>query len=249
MASLMSNLKFAWEYFIQGKHRLGDVSPVPDFDYPKPDERLMTFLLGMYRDHGASAVRIGNWVCVDGGRLFTRAAHFDHRQLPKNLVLQADFVTVTQQGRHIIESFAGIGDDMDSALVDACKSFQDASFHVLFVTLLDRACEHVDQDVWRIGVQNRNLTFGWLRTRGQFPTELWAPIFEGLHKHVESLSLTPGLHWVRYFYCHVPLQAPTIEVMIDNEVSDVLQSQAASLPWPQTDAFYSTRLFFTIQDA
>lgn len=249
MASLFSNLKFAWEFFVQRKHRLTDVSPITDFNYPEPDDRLMAFLLGMYREHGASAVKLGNWICVDGGRLFTRAAHFDHRKHPKNLVLQADFVTVTQQGQHIIESFAGIGEDLDSALVDACKSFQDCSFHALFVTLLDRPCEHVDREVWSIGGQNRQVTLGWLRYRGNFPTDEWAPIFEGLQKHLESLSLKSGLHWARYFYCHLPSQDPTIEVLIDNETSDVLQSQAAHLPWPQMEAFYSTRLFFTIRDS
>ncbi|MBK8094259.1 MAG: hypothetical protein IPK32_20445 [Verrucomicrobiaceae bacterium] len=209
----------------------------------------MNFLLGMYREHGASAVRVGNWICVDGGRLFTRAAHFDHLRHPQNLILQADFVTVTIQGQHIIESFAGIGPDFTSALQDACKSFQDCSFHALFVTLLGRPCEHVDREVWSIGGQNRQITLGWLRYRGDFPTDQWAPIFEGLQKHLESFSLTRGLHWVRYFYSHVPSQAPTIEVLIDNEISEPLQSLAANLPLATSGAVYSTRLFFTIQDA
>lgn len=248
MVSFLSKLRFAWEYLVRGKYRLSDASPVPGSNYAKPDERLMTFLLKMYREHGASAVRIGNWVCVDEGRLFTRADHFDHRQHPKSLVLQADFVTVTQQGRHIIESFAGIGENLNSALADACKSFQDASFHALFVTLLSRPCGHVDRDVWTIGGIRRNVTFGWLRMRGAFPTDLWPPIFEGLKKYTESLPIESGLHCARYFYCHIPSQEPTVEVMIDNETSEQLQTHVAALPWPQKNEFYSVRLFLVIQD-
>lgn len=248
MPSLCSKLRFAWEYLILGKHKLPQVSPPPDFDYPVPDDCLMNFLLGMYCEHGASAVRVGNWICVDGGRLFTRAAHFDHRQHPQRLILQADFVTVTKQGQHMIESFAGIGPDFTSALQDACKSFQDCSFHALFAALLGRLCEHVDREVWNIGGQNRQITLGWLRYRGDFPTDKWAPIFEGLQKHLESFALTRGLHWARFFYSHAPSQAPTIEVLIDNETSEPLQSLAANLPWPQVEQFFSTRLFFTIQD-
>lgn len=249
MVSFLSKLRFAWEYLVQGKHRLTDASPVPGSNYPKPDEHLMSFLVGMYREHGASAIKLGDWVCVDEGRLFTRADHFDHRQTPSNLVLQADFVTVTQQGQHIIESFAGIGQGLDSALEDACKSYQDASFHALFVTLLGRPCEHVDRDVWTIGGIRRNVTFGWLRMRGEFPTDKWPLIFEGLQKLTESLPLGPGLHWARYFYCHIPSQAPTIEILIDNEASEAMQIQAASLHWPQANVFYSVRLFFVIQDS
>ena len=248
MASLLSNLKFAWEFFVQRKHRLTDVSPIPDFNYPEPDDRLMAFLLGMYCEHGASAVKLGNWICVDGGRLFTRAAHFDHCQHPKNLVLQADFVTVTQEGQHIIVAFAGIGEDLDSAVADACKSFQDVSFHALFVSLLDRSCGHVEREVWSIDDRIRNITLGWLRWRGELPIDLWPPIFKGVQKYMESQPLSSGLHWLSLFYFHLPSQEPTIEVLLDNETSEALQKQMATLPWPQTEAFYSTRLFAVIQD-
>ncbi|RYD63569.1 MAG: hypothetical protein EOP83_11865 [Verrucomicrobiaceae bacterium] len=105
----------------------------------------MEFLAGMYREHGAMVARVGNWVCVDGGRVYTRAAYFDLRQNSQNLVLQTDFITLTDVGQHIVESFAGIGHDQTAAVQDACKSFQDASFHVLFVTLLGHPCEHVDR--------------------------------------------------------------------------------------------------------
>lgn len=60
MPSLCSKLRFAWEYLIQGKHKLPQVSPPPDFDYQVPDDCLMNFLLGMYCEHGASAVRVVN---------------------------------------------------------------------------------------------------------------------------------------------------------------------------------------------
>ena len=249
MPPLLNRLKFAWDYFIRGRHRLRPLEVPSDFNYPAPDDFLMTFVADMFTAHGAHAYRSGTWIVVDGGRLFVRAAHFDHRQHLKSLVLQTDFVCLTPSGQHIVESFAGIGTDLRSALIDACKSFQDSSFHVLFVTCLEHNCEHVDRESWTIGGTVRALTFGWLRTRGQLPLDLWPPVFTAIQSQVESIPLPAGLHWVRYFYAHIPGDSPTVEVLVDNEAHQALVSAASNLPWPSSDAFYSARLFFTIQDA
>jgi hypothetical protein len=249
MPLLLSRLKFAWDYFVRGRHRLSPVEVPSDFHYPAPDDFLMTFVAEMFTAHGAQAYRSGAWIVVDGGRLFVRAAHFDLRQLPDSLVLQCDFVFLTLGGHHIVESFAGIGTDQRAALIDACKSFQDSSFHVLFVTCLEHACEHVERERWTIGGSARALTFGWLRSRGQLPFDLWPPVFEAIQSQVEAIQLPAGLHWVRYFYAHVPGDSPTIEVLVDNEPHQALVLAARALPWPAPDAFYSARLFFTIQDA
>jgi hypothetical protein len=249
MPPLFSRLKFAWDYWLRGRHRLPPVELPSDFDYPAPDEFLMTVVADMFTAHGARAYRSGAWIVVDGGRLFVRAAHFDHRQHPDSLVLQSDFVCLTPSGQHIVESFAGIGSDQRSALIDACKSFQDSTFHVLLVTCLDHSCEHVDRESWTIGGTVRALTFGWLRTRGQLPLDLWPPVFTAIQSQVGSIQLPAGLHWVRYFYAHIPGDSPTIEVLVDSEPHPALESAASTLPWPTSDAFYSARLFFTIQDA
>jgi hypothetical protein len=249
MPPLFRRLKFAWEYFIRRSHRLPPVQVPQDFDYPEPDDFLMTFVEDMFTAHGAHAYRSGNWIMVDGGRLFVRAAHFDQIQHAQSLVLQTDFIFLTPSGQHIIESFAGIGTDQRSALIDACKSFQDSAFHVLLVTCLEYSCEHVDRESWTIGGSVRVLTFGWLRTRGQFPLDLWPPVFKAMQSQMESIQLSAGLHWVRYFYAHIPGENPTVEVLVDNEPHQALASAASSLPWPASDTFYSARLFFTVQDA
>ena len=244
----IKKLKFAWEYFILGRHRLPKIEAPSDFDYPTPDPILTEFLVGMYRDHGASVKVVGNWVCVDRGRLFTRASFFYHSQNQENHCLQIDFITITSSGQHISESFAGIGPNTIEALKDACKSYQDSTFHVLFATLLERQCEHVEKDIWRIGGKSRQMTFGLLRMRGQLPLDEWPPVFQGIQRQVEGLDLGPGLHWARYFYCHLPSENPTIEVLIDNCPHERLQSLVPELPWPKTTDFYTARLFFVIQD-
>lgn len=249
MPSLLGPFKFAWDFIARGRHWLATVDVPSDFSYPIPDDYLMCFVAGMFTSHGARAFRSGGWVVVNRGRLFVRAAHFDHQRHPKGVVLQADFIFLTSSGQHIIESFAGIGTDERSAIIDACKSFQHSSFHALFVTLLDHPCERVDRDSWTIGGTKRTLTFGLLGIRGELPSDLWPPVYAAMQSQVETLQLTPGLHWVRYFYAQAPGGSPTVEVLVDNEPCPTLISAASMLPWPTSDAFYSARVFFTIQDA
>lgn len=81
------------------------------------------------------------------------------------------------------------------------------------------------------------------------PLDLWPPVFKSLQQQFEVYDLPTGLHWVRCFYAHIPGDSPTIEVLIDNKPCDSLMVGANSFPWPHSDAFYSVRLFFTVQDA
>jgi hypothetical protein len=215
---------------MRGRHRLPPVAVPPEFDYPTPDETLMEFLEGMFTGHGAHAFRSGAWVVVDGGRLYVRAAHFDARQHPNNLVLQTDFVCVTSEGQHIIESFAGIGPDVRSALADACKSFQESSFHVLFVTLLDHPCEHVEREIWSIGGLERTMTFGGLRIRGELRLDLWPPVFEGMRQQIETFSMPSGLHWFAISTPKFPVTAPRLRCLwITNPVMRSFHEQRTCL--------------------
>jgi hypothetical protein len=248
MRRFLQRLKFAWEYFAKGQHRLPPLQTPPDFSYPEPDAGLMNFLAGMFQAHGAYAVRAGNWVVVDGGRLYARAAHFDHKQHPNNLVLQVDFIIVLSSGEHIAEAFAGVGVDIPSALRDACQSFQDSSFHALFTALLGRPCDHVEREEWVIGGAPRRITIGLLRMRGQLPLDQWPPVYAGIRKQIESFPISSGLHWIRVFYANFPADNPTVEVLLDNASCSELQTQIGTLPWPRADTFYSARLFLVIQD-
>jgi hypothetical protein len=252
MASFIRRLKFAWEYFVKKRHRLTQLTEPPDFDYPVPDERLMRFLTGMYEDHGALATWVNHWVRVDGGRLHTRAVWFNLKEGTEDVILQVDFITLTADGRHIVESFAGVGSDVPSALIDAAVAYQDCTFHVLLTTLLKHPCEHVEYEDRTIGGQRRRLTLGSMRMHLGRPLQeiedWWKPALDEFWPHLDAISLSPGLHWMRFFYFYAPSMDPTVEVLLDNETHETLEARAAELPWPQTEHFYSVRIFFTVED-
>ena len=215
---------------------------------PTPDPRLMEFLKGMYETHGAKAELAGDWVVVDGGKLRTKAAHFDHRQYPQGLVLQADFVSVLPSGEHINESFAGTGTNLNDALKDACANFQDSTFHALCSAILGRHSDQAEVENLDIGGIPRVVTFGSVRTRGELPADSWPNIYSALEAQLKRSGLPRGLHWVRYYYGHLPTGAPEIEVLLDNTRWTEQQTKASAFPWPASDKFYSIRLFFVVQD-
>jgi hypothetical protein len=217
-------------------------------DYPRPDPQLMQFLLALYQAHNCVASWQGDWIKIDNGRLFTRAASFKENQHSDLTVLQADFLTVTSAGHHILESFAGWGQDAPAALRDVCQSFVDSSFHAILAALLGQLSEQADTLQWGIRGIPRLLTFGSLRLRGDFPMDSWPTLFEVIESEMKRSDVQKGLHWVRYFYSYLPGKAPVIEVLLDNEPWGAMQEQVASFPWPVTQEFYSARLFVIIQD-
>lgn len=247
MPSPFQRLKFAWDFFVRKKDRAGNIT-LPDFDYEVPDERLMRVLQDMFESHHAEPVRIGNWIATNEGRVLSRASLHILREEPADFWIQADFITLCEGGRHIVESFASSGEELASAMKDVCRNFQESSFHVLLTTLSGQPYDHAERERWIIGGQERNVTFGCLLTRGSMPLADWPPVFEIIQRDVESLPLSPGLHWMRYFYSNIPGSEPIMEVLQDNEPHEELQARSAGMPWPKSDAFYSARLFFVIQD-
>ena len=208
----------------------------------------MNFLKGMYEKHGAKASLVDDWVVVEDGRLRTRAAHFNHRQYPQGLVLQTDVISALPSGENIVESFAGTGTNLDDALKDACANYQDSVFHVLDSAILGKKSDQVEIEDLEIGGIPRRVTYGGVRIRGELPEGSWPAISDALQSQLKNSKLPRGLHWVRYFYAHLPKGSPEIEVLLDNNEWSEQKSNAASCPWPAADKFYSARLFLIIQD-
>lgn len=217
-------------------------------DYPPVNPQLMQFLLNAFEAHGCSSALEGDWVNVEDGRLRLRAATFNQSEQPGLVILQADFVIVTPSGQHIIESFAGWGQDVAAALRDICEGFLDSTFHAVLSALLGKESEQAETLVWEISGIPRKLMFGSLRLRGSFPVDACPTVFDALEAVMKASDIERGLHWVRYFYSHVPSSDPVIEVLLDNEPWSVMQQEAANFPWPVSNEFYSYRLFFIVQD-
>ena len=222
--------------------------PTPATNKPLADPAVNQLICEMFQAHGANADVAGAWVIVERGKLKCQAVHFSHQQRPNSFHLQMDVIVIIEKNRVIVESFAGIGTDLQSALTEAASNFSITVFHAILSALLDIPCDHADRETWNINGTSRQITMGMLGMRGEMPREDWPEAFQAIENHVSLSNLSPGLHWVRYFYCHIPGQAPVYEVLLDNETWMPLQTQAAQIPWPKSDDFYTVRLFFIVQD-
>lgn len=211
------------------------------------DPEMGRFLKEMYLAHGSAAEIKDGWVVVEGGKLRTKAI-YERMQSREGVMIQADYYTELASGELIVESFAGLGDDLKSAIADTYRAYLEATFHALLSAALGQPCDHAELMEWEIGGTRRKLTFGSLYMRAKMPDDSWPPVFEGIEKQIKASGLAKGLHWVRYYYAHIPGQEPTVEVLLDNQTWTPLQEQGASLPWPESDKFYSARMFFVVQD-
>lgn len=250
MGNFVAKLRFTWEYWVKGMHRAPE--PLPDQSgYDPPNESLMKVLGGMYQGHGSEVCRAGPWLAIDAAKLLTRVSYFEHGGSSTMRAVQMDVVTVvTESNHHLIESVGGFGDNLEEALRDALRNFAESSFHPLLCGLLDKACDQVEVEYWTIGGIRRKITMGGLCCRGfRVPSEAWSPIFEAIESRLTTFDLPSGLHWMRYYYAWLPGGEALAEVLLDNETELELQEHLAGLPWPQSESFYSRRLFFTIQDA
>jgi len=216
---------------------------------PKPDKVLIKFLYDMYKSHGANAKIEDSWVSIANGKIHSTAYHFNHAKYPNGLfLLQADFITRINEDQSIVESFAGHGSDLNSALKDACESYQDCTFHALFSALLGQNCSHAETKKWVIGESKRKVTFGSMKIRGKFDSSSWKAIFPKLETKIQKSNLKNGLHWVRFFYMNIPNHEPSVEVLLDNNEWKQLQTEFRELPWPRSNDPYSVRLFCVIDD-
>jgi hypothetical protein len=165
--------------------------------------------------------------------------------------IQLDLRFAVGDGRVLIESFAGFGGTVMDSVHNAFANLAQSSLHVVLHAFFACACDQVDEECWVIAGHPRRVTLGLVTGRGDPPPAamdpgLWFPKLVNL---VQTASLPSGVHWVRFFYCHLQRRLLSSEVLVDNESVAEWEAIMAALPWPESDGFYSRRFFMIIQDA
>jgi hypothetical protein len=215
---------------------------------PAPDPQLMKCLTDAFTAQGAKVATVDDWLVVDEGRLRTRAAYSNQTQYQQGLILQADFISILPSGERIVESVGGTGKDLNEALEDACGNFETSTFPALCSALLGRHSDDAKVIACDIAGVPRTVTFGSARARGDYPAGSWPPVFAAFQEQLKASKLPRGLHWGHLFCSHLPPDPPEVDVFLDNETWSEQQKEALQLPWPNSEKFYSVRVFFIVQD-
>ena len=210
---------------------------------------LAEFLSQLFSAHEVETDRQGEWVLLADGRHRVRAAVTDLSQSPAGSWVRLDVQMELAPGKHLIESFAGLGADLAEAVADAQRNFALNSLHVILATFYAKGLDQVQREVWLLGGEPKEVVIGGVAVRGEIPTEVpgtpqW---FDAFAEAIRAQRLSPGIHWVRLYFAMMEPGQTICEVLLDNEPWPPLQATMAAYPWPKSGQFYSVRQFLTIR--
>lgn len=169
------------------------------------------------------------------------------RLFPRKRLYQLDVGIEIFPGWTVLESFAGIGEDEDTALKDAFDAFMRGTLHVILTAFFGSPQdEQIHCEEWEIAETPRQVTLGNAICRGTPPADIVAQ-FSQLEAVLKSSLLPKGAHWVRIYYAQINNQTVSCEALLDNEPWPELQEALMHFAWPAAAEFYSIRLFLCIQ--
>jgi len=211
-------------------------------------------LLDLFRAHGVEATRQGDKIVFPKSGMKVNASFIQEIERPTVFTVEMEVRFEFAPGRTIIEAFAGLGTTREAAATDAFQSFAANSFHVLLAAFLKTDDpggdeEPVSREEWLFGSEKRRVTAGNVGVRGKPPVQGaqlvgWVEQFE---QKLKRQRLGTETHWVRLYYGQAKGKVLSCEVLLDNEIWGVMQSEVKTIAWPSGDDFYSMRLFLVIE--
>jgi Family of unknown function (DUF6348) len=215
------------------------------------DSTINPLLLKLLRQHGLEATNGDGWVLVRDHPRICGAVVREMQPRPHVSSIQIDiYLEIESSQRILVESFDGVGTTKEEAISDAIQKFVANTFHVLLAAFYVDEGHHVETEQWMINGRPRHVTVGNIGICGKPPNPDRPPIgwFKRLEKEIKNSPLPIGTHWVRCYYAQMKNQATAVEVLLDNDEWEPIQSSMATLDWPSVEDFYSVRIFLVIQD-
>ena len=159
-----------------------------------------------------------------------------------------DVQVALRDGRTIEECFAGIGAEPEGSR-DALKHFMISSLHVLLAALWKRDSDHtVTVETWTNGTATWKVFIGdFVRRFSHQDVEHPSNAFDVVQHAARSEPLSPGLHWIRTYFCDPGDGKWVIEALLDNDTWAAGIEAYSGLPWPSDKGFYSVRNFMIIE--
>ncbi|MEQ8824151.1 MAG: DUF6348 family protein [Filomicrobium sp.] len=213
-------------------------------------EKLNTYMHELLEAHGLQVAMYEDWLLPNGEFPCMRATWFP----PKEEQRVGEFaVNIMLKDKRIVdERFAGIGAS-DEGLKYALESFQQGSLHVFLAALWDSVYENqVEIEDWSWSGKNWKVFIGNYLTRHFEGEDLELPdnLFERVENTIKGLDLTDEIHWVRIYCGNSGTGADlTVEALLDNEPWDDLRTTIANAGWPESNHYYSLRLFMMLKPA
>jgi hypothetical protein len=191
------------------------------------------YIAELFINHNINCTSSENKIVFDKEHI-TIETYCSYRDSSQELkIIQLD-VYIDYGINPILESFAGLGNDFETATLDAFENFMYSTFHtILSAFFTSKFDEEINKYNWNIngkefevfssnigfrGIQAPNFTTGWLN---QFEAE------------VQELQLTEGTHWIRLFYSQQQNQTNVCEVLLNNNECISIAQKAQQFDWHQ----------------
>ncbi len=194
---------------------------------------------------------IGGWIVADSGCLTAQARIVVQEKNPTLFTVQLDVEVKTPRNPNLLESTVGFGASRRAAILNAIQAFCEGSFHVIYAAFSGRMCSHCDLENWVINGISRRVFLGPITRRAAVPTDFekvgndW---FLSLEQPIKALRLEPGTHWLRLYHAELKGSESISEALLNNETCPEIQNCLANYQWPESDKFYSVRLFMILLD-
>lgn len=195
--------------------------------------------------HGLACATENDWVVPNGQLPAIRALWY-----PGESNGRLDIHVLVEEGVLIEECFAGIGSGQ-AGFRDGLQNFMLNSLHVMLAAFWGKDDpDQVVTETWQIGGKSFSAYIGNFGTRASAGCHAHVPhqLFPAIQSTITKQSISPGLHWIRTFFCSIKGE-PTFEALLDNEEWLPGVECLRSIPWEETSGYYSVRNFLVLRAA
>jgi hypothetical protein len=200
----------------------------------------------MFKAHDVKATVDGDLIRFPGRPEVVQVLIDREQTYPSTFSLVFSVIVTLNNGRQVWESCAGFGADREKAVADGIMSFNAGAFHVLLHHIFDAKCDQcAESATWPLAMGEAKATIGNITFRGQPVLEdrEWVDRF---FEWIQSLDLTPGTHWFRFFIAFLDHKINVVEVLRDNLTDESGQEHMAAYRWQTTKDFSTSRLFLMV---
>lgn len=173
---------------------------------------------------------------------------FDKSSRSDLSIIQLD-VNINYGVNPIIESFAGLGKDLETASIDAFKNFTNNSFHtILSAFFTSRYDVEIEKYTSRINGKDFEVFSSNLGVRGENLENLSHDWLSQIEIEIKKLPLDEGVQWVRIYYAQQNYQTTVCEVLLNNEPCVPILQKVDDFDWHKREGFYSLRVFMILKN-
>lgn len=205
------------------------------------------YISDLFISHNIKCTFKDNKILFDKEKISIEIYCFDKTSNPNLNALQLD-INIYYGISPITESFAGIGENFESASINAIENFTHNSFHtILSAFFTSKFDKEIQKYNWNINNKEFGVYSSNIGIRGTKPAKLndgWLKQFE---IEIKKLELKEGIHSIRLFYSQNQYQTTVCEVLLNNNISIQLQEKAKNFDWQKQEDFYSFRVFMILE--